>query len=146
MIRRVHYNLIISAFLITLQPPPIAIVFHKLRKKSTNHFHIYVTDPYRAIIILTIISLPGQSGDVHTIRPEFWKHNDFLTTDIERSDNLKLNANGTEISVIVNRNNTSDYISLTDIAKRKNPDDPRIVISNWMSSYTTIDFLGNICQ
>ena len=55
---------------------------------------------------------------------------------------MKINANGTEISVILSQGNTNDYISLTDIAKRKNPDDPRIVISNWMSSYSTIDFLA----
>ncbi|WP_434310469.1 KilA-N domain-containing protein [Hominifimenecus sp. rT4P-3] len=55
---------------------------------------------------------------------------------------MKLNANGIEISVIMNQENTSDYISLTDIAKRKDPDEPRIVISNWMSSYSTIDFLA----
>lgn len=52
---------------------------------------------------------------------------------------LKIKANGNEISLL--KNNT-DYISLTDIAKYKNPDDPRIVISNWLSSYTTIDFLA----
>ncbi len=55
---------------------------------------------------------------------------------------MKINANGTEISIITSTNNQSDYISLTDIAKYKNPDDPRIVISNWMSSYSTIDFLA----
>lgn len=55
---------------------------------------------------------------------------------------MKINANGTEISVILNQENSSDYISLTDIAKRKNPEEPRIVISNWMSSYSTIDFLA----
>ena len=55
---------------------------------------------------------------------------------------MKINANGTEISLIKNQTNNADYISLTDIAKRKNPDDPRIIISNWMSSYSTIDFLA----
>lgn len=55
---------------------------------------------------------------------------------------MKINANGTEISVIGNIANENAYISLTDIAKHKNPDDPRIVISNWMSSYSTIDFLA----
>ena len=53
-----------------------------------------------------------------------------------------INANGTEISVIGNINDEDAYISLTDIAKYKNIDDPRIVISNWMSSYSTIDFLA----
>jgi len=53
-----------------------------------------------------------------------------------------INANGTEISVIGSINDEEAYISLTDIAKYKNIDDPRIVISNWMSSYSTIDFLA----
>ena len=55
---------------------------------------------------------------------------------------MKINANGTEISIMGNIVDESAYISLTDIAKHKNPDDPRIVISNWMSSYSTIDFLA----
>lgn len=55
---------------------------------------------------------------------------------------MKINANGTEISIIGNITDENAFISLTDIAKRKNQDDPRIVISNWMSSYSTIDFLS----
>ena len=35
-----------------------------------------------------------------------------------------------------------DYISLTDIAKHKNPDDPRFIIQNWMRTRFTMDFLG----
>lgn len=52
---------------------------------------------------------------------------------------VKINANGKEITLLANN---TDYISLTDIAKYKNSDDPRIVISNWLSSYATIDFLA----
>ncbi len=55
---------------------------------------------------------------------------------------MKINANGSDITVITDSTTDSDYISLTDIAKQKNADDPRIVISNWMSSYSTIDFLA----
>lgn len=55
---------------------------------------------------------------------------------------MKINANGTEISIMGNITNENAYISLTDIAKKKNADEPRIVISNWMSSYSTIDFLA----
>ena len=39
-------------------------------------------------------------------------------------------------------NQRNAYISLTDIAKVKESLEPRIVISNWMSSYSTIDFLA----
>jgi len=53
-----------------------------------------------------------------------------------------ITANGTEISVLLSSEQQNDYISLTDIAKYKNPNDPRIVISNWLSSYATIDFLA----
>ncbi len=35
-----------------------------------------------------------------------------------------------------------DYISLTDIAKHKNPDDPRFIIQNWMRTRFTVEFLG----
>lgn len=34
-------------------------------------------------------------------------------------------------------------VKFENISKsHKNPDDPRIVISNWLSSYSTIDFLA----
>ena len=56
---------------------------------------------------------------------------------------MKINANGFEISLASLSDNFDDsYISLTDLAKYKDSDDPRIVISNWMSSYSTIDFLS----
>ncbi len=35
-----------------------------------------------------------------------------------------------------------DYISLTDIAKYKNSDDPRFVVQNWMKTRATVEFLG----
>lgn len=34
-----------------------------------------------------------------------------------------------------------DYISLTDIAKYRNADDPRFVIQNWMRTRFTVEFL-----
>lgn len=53
-----------------------------------------------------------------------------------------INANGIEIGVIGNIADESAYMSLTDIAKYKNVEDPRIVITNWLSTYSTIDFLA----
>jgi hypothetical protein len=50
-------------------------------------------------------------------------------------------ANGTEIAVI-SSGDTDDYISLTDIAKYKNPEFPADVIKNWLRSRSTIEFLG----
>ena len=53
-----------------------------------------------------------------------------------------INVNGTRVNIVGDVANEEAFISLTDIAKYKDPDDPRIVISNWMSSYSTIDFLA----
>lgn len=36
----------------------------------------------------------------------------------------------------------NDYISLTDIAKYRNSDDPRFVIQNWMRNRNTLEFIG----
>ena len=53
----------------------------------------------------------------------------------------KINAKGTEITVL-SKGDENDYISLTDIAKYKNPTDPRFVIQNWMRTRFTMEFLG----
>ncbi|CAB1253348.1 KilA-N domain protein [Clostridiaceae bacterium BL-3] len=52
-----------------------------------------------------------------------------------------INANGTNIS-IVSKGNEDDYISLTDIAKYKNPEAPADIIKNWLRNRSTIEFLG----
>ena len=38
--------------------------------------------------------------------------------------------------------NDEDYVSLTDIAKKVDPEEPRFVIRNWMRNKDTIDYLG----
>ena len=45
---------------------------------------------------------------------------------------MKIDANGTEIRVMGDVVNEDAYISLTDIAKYKNPDNAFIVVANWM--------------
>ena len=52
-----------------------------------------------------------------------------------------INANGTEITVL-SRGDENDYISLTDIARYKNSDEPKDVVKNWMRSRSTVEFLG----
>ncbi len=51
-----------------------------------------------------------------------------------------LNANGLEIRI--SSSNTDDYISLTDIAKYRDTENPRFIIQNWMRNRSTLDFLG----
>ena len=53
----------------------------------------------------------------------------------------KINATGVEIGVIKN-DDLGTFLSLTDIARYKNQEDPRIIVTNWMSSYSTADFLA----
>ena len=52
----------------------------------------------------------------------------------------KIDVKGTEVTIF--KKKESDYISLTDIAKHKNSDDPRFVIQNWMKTRYTVEFMG----
>lgn len=45
-------------------------------------------------------------------------------------------------TVRIQKIDRDDYISLTDIAKFRNADDPRFIIQNWMRSRSSIEFLG----
>ena len=54
--------------------------------------------------------------------------------------NRKMNVKGTEIIVFYERD--QDFISLTDIARYKNPNEPKDIVKNWMRSKSTIEFLG----
>ena len=38
--------------------------------------------------------------------------------------------------------NQDDFISLTDIARFKNPKDPKDVVKNWMRTHNTVEYLG----
>lgn len=51
-----------------------------------------------------------------------------------------MNVNENEIRVM--RINDEDYISLTDLARYKNQNNPSDVIKKWLSNYDTIEFLG----
>ena len=52
-----------------------------------------------------------------------------------------IHAKGIEIGIYTN-DFENEYISLTDIAKYRNSDDPRFVIQNWMRNRNTVEFLG----
>ena len=58
--------------------------------------------------------------------------NDKITTIINVKEN--------EIRVM--RVNDEDYISLTDLVRYKNPNNPSDVIKKWLSNYDSIEFLG----
>ncbi len=52
-----------------------------------------------------------------------------------------LHAKGIDIGIYT-KDYENEFISLTDIAKYRNEDDPRFVIQNWMRNRNTIEFLG----
>jgi hypothetical protein len=54
--------------------------------------------------------------------------------------NQKIHVKGTEIVIFSKKK--EDYISLTDIAKHRNPDAPRDIIKNWIRTRSTIEFIG----
>ena len=53
-----------------------------------------------------------------------------------------LNANGVEIGVIREIIGETAYLCLMNIARYKNPDEPKAVVANWMRLRSTIEFLG----
>lgn len=54
--------------------------------------------------------------------------------------NRKIEIKGNEITII--ESDKEDYISITDIAKHKNPEATGLVISHWLSTRYTIEFMG----
>ena len=46
------------------------------------------------------------------------------------------------VTIAVQNRNNQDYISLTDIARYRNSQEPFAIINNWMRSRSTIEFLG----
>ena len=51
-----------------------------------------------------------------------------------------IEVQGTAIAVL--NQNDQDYISLTDIARYRDSQEPFAIINNWMRSRSTIEFLG----
>ena len=46
------------------------------------------------------------------------------------------------INVSLRKINNEDFISLTDIARSKNSDEPKDVVKNWLRNKNTVEFLG----
>jgi len=57
-----------------------------------------------------------------------------------KKKNEIITVQGTQITVT--GYDDDDYISLTDIARRKNPLEPKDVVKNWMRAQSTIEFLA----
>ncbi|MDR1033747.1 MAG: KilA-N domain-containing protein [Bifidobacteriaceae bacterium] len=53
----------------------------------------------------------------------------------------KITAQGTEITVL-SHGTDDDFISLTDIARYKNKEEPNVVVANWLRNRNTLEFLG----
>ena len=53
----------------------------------------------------------------------------------------RITAKGTDITVL-SKGNDGDFISLTDIARYKNPEEPNVVVANWFRNRNTIEYLG----
>ncbi|MFN0048088.1 MAG: hypothetical protein ACKVOU_03070, partial [Cytophagales bacterium] len=54
--------------------------------------------------------------------------------------NQKIHVKGFDI--VLFESNNEDYISLTDIARYKDPDHTDSIIQNWMRNRNTVELLG----
>ncbi len=52
----------------------------------------------------------------------------------------EINVNNNKIGIL--RIGDTEYISLTDLAKYSNPENPANVIKHWMSNKGTFDYIG----
>jgi hypothetical protein len=52
----------------------------------------------------------------------------------------KIDVQGTEVTI--SQKEQEDYLSLTDIARYKNPHEPKDVVKNWLRCKNTIEFIG----
>ena len=59
---------------------------------------------------------------------------------MSKAKRMTLEVQGIAITIL--DKNDQDYISLTDIARYRNSQDPFAVINNWMRGHSTIEFLG----
>lgn len=59
---------------------------------------------------------------------------------MSKSKKSTIDVRGTAVAIVFHADN--DYISLTDIAKHKEPDRADHVIQNWMRNRNTVEFLG----
>jgi hypothetical protein len=62
-----------------------------------------------------------------------------MATDKQSIKNV-IDVQGKAVTIITRAN--KDYISLTDIAKYRNQEEPFSIINNWMRNRSTIEFLG----
>lgn len=63
-----------------------------------------------------------------------------LPQEIAMGKNAKIDIGGSAITIMKQKGD--DYISLTDLAKHKNAEHTGVVISHWMSTRYTIEFMG----
>ena len=59
---------------------------------------------------------------------------------MNKNTGIVISVNESKIRII--KINNEDYISLTDLARHKNKNNPSDVIKKWLSNYDTIEFLG----
>ncbi|MBK8808460.1 MAG: KilA-N domain-containing protein [Bacteroidales bacterium] len=52
----------------------------------------------------------------------------------------RIEIHGTEVTIDVENNN--EYVSLTDIARYKDPERSDYILQNWMRNRSTIEFIG----
>ena len=71
--------------------------------------------------------------------PLYAERNDKMSKDEKIKSTI--HAKDIDISVLTSMNN-ADYISITDIARYKNPEFPADVVKNWMRVRSTIEYLG----
>ncbi len=71
---------------------------------------------------------------------DFWKSWGTWASDMKKTIKATIDVKGTAVTIV--QQPQADFISLTDIARHKEPDRADHVIQNWMRNRNTVEFLG----
>lgn len=71
---------------------------------------------------------------------DLWKNSGIWASDMKKTIKASIDVKGTAITIL--QQPQAYFISLTDIAKHKEPDRADHVVQNWMRNRNTVEFLG----
>lgn len=71
---------------------------------------------------------------------DLWENLGTWVSDMKKTTRATIDVKGTAITIV--QQPQADFISLTDIAKHKEPDRADHVVQNWMRNRNTVEFLG----
>ena len=111
---------------VKFKPEEVEILHNRMKEAGVQNMSAYIRK----------MALNG-----YVIIPKWPDLDQVISLHSRISNNLNQYAKGIDIGIYT-KDFENEYISLTDIAKYRNDNDPRFVIQNWMRNRNTVEFLA----